>query len=240
MGEKGDKSLEFETTGSFGAEQGGYNSIQQEIIFEPTLTDSLGVEFGAHVLGQDVHGVPDLPDFAGVNFSGASVELRYVAMHRTAALPLQLTLTVEPEYSVIADAGQQANEFSTTFLAAGDFISSDRRLYGAVNLAYAPDGARLPGQPWRDTSVLSASGAVSYRLTPPLMFGAEADYDRAYSGLAPRGFDGEAVYLGPTFHYQINEKIDLSGAFLIQAPAGRLDYDDFPRELAKLRLEVEF
>jgi hypothetical protein len=46
--------------------------------------------------------------------------------------------------------------------------------------------------------------------------------------------------LGPTFHYQINEKIDLSAGYLIQAPAGRVDFDEFPRQLAKLRLEVEF
>ena len=69
-GEAGDKSLEFETTGAFGREEGGYNSVEQEIIFEPTLTNSLGLEFGAHVLGQDVKGVPDLPDFAGVDFTG--------------------------------------------------------------------------------------------------------------------------------------------------------------------------
>ena len=240
VGEQGDRSLEFETTGSFGRERGVYNSIEQEIIFEPTLTDSLGVEFGAHVLGQDVHGVPGLPDFAGVNFMGASVELRYVVMHRTADLPIQVTLTVEPEYNSIGDAGRQANDFSTTFLAVADMISSDRRLYGAVNLGYAPDGARLPGQPWQDTAILSASAALSYRLTPPLMFGAEADYDRAYGGAVPREFRGQATYLGPTFHYQINEKIDLSAALLVQAPAGRLDFDDFPRQLAKLRLEVEF
>ena len=93
---------------------------------------------------------------------------------------------------------------------------------------------------WEDTAVLSASAALSYRLTPPLMFGAEADYDRAYGGLVPRGFQGQAVYLGPTFHYQINEKIDLSAAFLVQTPVGRLDFDEFPRQLAKLRLEVDF
>ena len=43
VGEQGDRSLEFESTGSFGREQGVYNSIEQEIIFEPTLTDLLGV-----------------------------------------------------------------------------------------------------------------------------------------------------------------------------------------------------
>ena len=123
VGEQGDRSLEFETTGSFGRQQGVYNSIEQEIIFEPTLTDSLGVEFGAHVLGQDIHGVPGLPDFAGVNFMGASVELRYVVMHRTADLPIQVTVTAEPEYNSIADAGQQAADFSTAFRAIADVIS---------------------------------------------------------------------------------------------------------------------
>ena len=35
VGEKGDRSLEFETTGSFGKEQGLYRSVEQEFIFEP-------------------------------------------------------------------------------------------------------------------------------------------------------------------------------------------------------------
>ena len=240
VGEQGDRSLEFETTGSFGRAQGAYNSIEQEIIFEPTLTNSFGLEFGAHVLGQNIQRTPGLPDFTGVNFSGASIEFRYVVMHRTADLPIQLTLTMEPEYGVTADAGQQINDFSTAFRAVADVISSDRRLYGAINLAYAPDGSRFLGQAWQDTALISASAALSYRTTPALMFGAEADYDRAYSGLVPRGFEGQAFYFGPTFHYQINEKIDLSAAFLAQTPVGRLDFDAFPRQLAKLRLEVDF
>jgi hypothetical protein len=240
VGEQGDRSLEFETTGSFGRQQGGYNSIEQEIIFEPTLTDSLGVEFGAHVLGQDIHGVPGLPDFAGVNFMGGSVELRYVVMHRTADLPIQLTVTAEPEYSVMADAGRQTNDYSTSFRAIADVISMDQRLYGAINLAYAPDSSRLAGLTLDNTAILSASAALSYRPTPALMFGGEADYDRAYGGLVPRGFEGQAFYLGPTFHYQINEKIDLSAAFIAQTPFGRVDFEEFPRQLAKLRLEVEF
>ncbi len=240
VGEAGDKSLEFETTGSFGKAQGLYDSIEQEFIFEPTLTNSFGLEFGAHVLGQDVQRVAGLPDFVGVDFMGLSVEFRYVIIHRSETWPIQVTMTAEPEWDSIAGAGQRDSDFNLAFRAVADIISPDRRLYGAVNLDYAPDAARLPGQLWQDSAILAASGAISYRLTPPLMFGAEADYDRAYDGIAPRGLRGEAFYLGPTFHYQINEKIDLSAAFLAQAPSGRLDLDDFPRQLAKLRLEVDF
>jgi hypothetical protein len=240
VGEKGDRSLEFETTGSFGEAQGLYRSIEQEFIFENTLTDSFGLELGAHVLGQDIRRVSELPDFVGVNFMGVSAEFRYVVWHRTKDVPIQVTMTVQPEYNSIAEAGRQANDVTASFRAVADVISSDRRLYGAVNLVYAPDGSRFPGQLWQDTAVLSASAALSYRLTPPLMFGAEADYDRAYGGLVPRGFEGQAVYFGPTFHYQINEKIDLSAAFLAQTTVGRVDFEEFPRQLAKLRLEVDF
>jgi hypothetical protein len=240
VGEKGDRSLEFETTGSFGRDQGVYNSIEQEFIFENTLTDSFGLELGAHVLGQDIRRVSELPDFVGVNFMGVSAEFRYVVWHRTKDVPIQVTMTVQPEYNSIAEAGRQANDVTASFRAVADVISSDQRLYGAVNLVYAPDGSRFPGQLWQDTAVLSASAALSYRLTPPLMFGAEADYDRAYGGLVPRGFEGQAFYFGPTFHYQINEKIDLSAAFLAQTPVGRVDFDEFPRQLAKVRLEVDF
>jgi hypothetical protein len=239
VGEKGDRSLEFETTGSFGEAQGLYRSIEQEFIFENALTDSFGLELGAHVLGQDIRRASELPDFVGINFMGVSAEFRYVVRHRTADVPIQVTLTVQPEYNSIAEAGRQANDFGTTFRAIADVISSDQRLYGAINLVYAPDASRLPGQLREDTAVLSTSAALSYRLTPPLMFGAEADYDRAYGGLAPRAFEGQAFYLGPTFHYQINEKIDLSAAFLAQTPVGRVDFDEFPRQLAKLRLEVD-
>jgi hypothetical protein len=240
VGEQGDRSLEFETTGSFGREQGVYNSIEQEFIFENTLTDSLGLELGAHVLGQDIQGVPALPDFVGVNFLGVSAELRYLVWRRTKDIPIQVTLTAEPEYNSITDSGRQTNDFSTAFRAIADVISMDQRLYGAINLVYAPESSRLAGLALQEAAILSASAALSYRPTPALMFGAEADYDRAYGGLVPRGFEGQAFYFGPTFHYQINEKIDLSAAFLAQTPFGRLDFDEFPRQLAKLRLEVEF
>ena len=184
--------------------------------------------------------VAGLPDFVGVDFMGLSVEFRYVIIHRSETWPIQVTMTAEPESGSIAVAGQRDTDFNLAFRAVADIISPDRRLYGAVNVLYAPDGARLPGQPWQDSAIVAASTAVSYRLTLPLMFGVEADYDRAYGGLALEGLRGQALLLGPTFHYQINEKIDLSAAFLAQAPTGQIDLDDFPRQLAKLRLEVDF
>ena len=150
IGEKGDRSVEFETTGSFGKAQGLYDLVEQEIIFENTLTDLLGLELGAHVLGQDVQRVSGLPDFAGVSFMGASVEFRYALIHRTADFPIQVTLTAQPEWDAVGDSGQQIVDYNVTFRAIADVISADRRLYGAVNLVYTPNGAGFPGQLWQD------------------------------------------------------------------------------------------
>jgi hypothetical protein len=35
LGEAGDKSLEFETTGAFGKAEGRFQSVEQEFVFEP-------------------------------------------------------------------------------------------------------------------------------------------------------------------------------------------------------------
>ncbi len=120
MGEKGDRSVEFETTGSFVKPQGLCDSIEQEFIFENTLTDSLGLELGAHLLGQDVQRVSGLPGFVGVNFMGLSAEFRYALIHRTANLPIQVTLTAQPEWDAVSDAGQQIVDYNATFRAIAE------------------------------------------------------------------------------------------------------------------------
>ena len=68
----------------------------------------------------------------------------------------------------------------------------------------------------------------------------------AFDGLAGQRWRGSAFFLGPTFHYQFNDKVDLSGAWTQQlAGAARggganLDLAHFSRSAAKLRLEVDF
>jgi hypothetical protein len=246
VGEAGARSTEFETTGAFGRRQGRYSSVEQEFIYESTPMQSLGYELGAHFLGQDVAGVDGLANFSGVDFSGLSAELRYVAIHRREDSPFQLTLTAQPEWTSVADGGRRVVEVDTAFRIVADTQLIENRLYGAVNLLYTPDQTRAAGQPAQSTSTLGASTALSYRVTPALMFGAEADYFRAYNGLAVQTLQGQASYLGPTLHFQLNDKVDFSAAFLSQAEgraAGEghaLDLTNFPRQQAKLRLEIEF
>ena len=78
------------------------------------------------------------------------------------------------------------------------------------------------------------------------MIGGEADVFNQFDGLAGQSWRGSALFLGPTFHYQISDKVDLSGAWTQQlagrarGDGGALDLADFTRSQAKLRLEMDF
>jgi hypothetical protein len=246
VGEAGDRSIELETTASLFKPSGRYAFIEQEAIYEMTATPRLGIEFGAHGLGQSIHGVPDVENTASVGFSGVSNEWRYVLTPRAGAWSVQTTATVTPQWTRLFEGGVRGQDFALPFLFVLDAQPIARRLYAALNLAYAPEVQRPDRAPWTRMSSLSANAALSWRLTPAAMIGGEADLFNTFDGLAGQSWRGSALFAGPTFHYQISEKIDLSGAWTQQlagrarGEAGAFDLTDFTRSQAKLRLEMDF
>jgi len=71
-------------------------------------------------------------------------------------------------------------------------------------------------------------------------------YLRHYDGGLVNSFTGDAVYLGPTFFWQISPKVLLSTSWQMQvggrevAVGAPLDLTDFSRQRAMLLLEFEF
>ena len=246
VGEAGDRSVEFETTAGLFKRAGRYAFVEQEIIYEITPTPRLGVEFGAHVYGQSIRGQDDIPNYSGVDFAGLSNEWRYVLVPRTGAWSTQATVTVTPQWARLSEGGVRGRDFALPVLFILDAQPIARRLYANLNLSWSPEYSRLDGQDATRASSLAASGAVSWRFTPEAMLGAEADLLNTFDGFAAERWQGSAFFLGPTFHYQFNDKVDLSGAWTQQlAGAARggganLDLAHFSRSAAKLRLEVDF
>ena len=120
-------------------------------------------------------------------------------------------------------------------------------LYAAMNLIYAPEVDRAPGDPgWSRSSGYGATAAMAYRIAPKVTMGGEAEYYRAYGGFGFNSLDGSAFYVGPTLHVQFNPKIYLAAAWSIQATGhaenepGNLDLTNFPRQHANLKLGFEF
>jgi hypothetical protein len=246
VGDAGDRSVELETTASLFKQAGRYAFVEQEAIYEMTATPRLGVEFGAHGVGQSIRDAPGVSNYSGADFSGLSNEWRYVLTPRAGPWNVQTTFTLTPQWARAFEGGARGQDFSLPFLFVLDAQPIARRLYAAVNLSYSPEVQRLDGADWTRASSLAASGALSWRFAPAAMIGAEADLLTEFDGLAAQCWRGSALFLGPTFHYQITEKVDLSGAWTQQlagrarGEAGPFNLADFTRSAAKLRLEMDF
>ncbi len=187
-----------------------------------------------------------MPDAHGFNFSGLSAEFRYLVIGRGPGSPVGFTLVAEPEWARIDDGGQPIADFNSTFRAILDTELIPNRFYAATNVFYTPDHARSPGESWAWSAEYGISGALALRFTPKLTMGAEIEYDAAYDGAGIQSFQGQPIYLGPTFHYQFNGHVMLAAAWSVQI-AGHasgenfgLDLTNFPHQQGNLKFEVEF
>ena len=246
VGDVGDRSIELETTGSLFKNFGRYAFVEQEAIYEIVPAPRLGLEFGAHVYGQSIRDVPGIANYSGADFAGLSNEWRYLLWPRSGPWGLQATITATPQWAQMFEGGARGQDYQLPLLFILEAQPIARRLYAALNLTYAPEYQRLNGAAWTQLTTLTASAGLSYRLTPAAMIGGEADALNVYDGLAAGSWQGSALFLGPTFHYQITDKVDLSGAWTEQVAGrargqpGPFDLADFTRSQAKLRLEMEF
>src|SRR5262249_10151581 len=103
----------------------------------------------------------------------------------------------------------------------------------------------LANETLRET-ILGASAALSFRIMPNVVLGAEAWYLRHYDDFALSAFTGDTVMVGPTLYVQFTSKMFMTAAWNTQV-WGRevgnpqpLNLAEFQRHRAKLKFAVEF
>ncbi len=248
IGNEGEKSFEYESTGSFQKRGGLYTAIENEFEFEHVPTQNFAYELSAHVLTHAISGVEDLDDRNSTQFSGASAKLRYLILGRGPGSPIGLTISAEPEWArVDGTDGTSTQSYSSEFRIVADTELIANRLYAAVNLVYAPETAKPADTGmWERSSLAGIGAGLAYRITPIWTMGVAAEYDRAYDGLVFQTFDGHALFVGPTLQINISRKMLLAAAFMAQA-AGHavddprpLDLTNFERYRSNLKFEIEF
>jgi hypothetical protein len=250
IGKEGEKEIAVVSVGRFGKRDGSYASSETLTEFEYTPTQFIQIEFGALVSSHAISGVTGLTDRNQIALSGAVVEVRYLAIERTASWPLSVTLSLEPSWRrYSSNSGDPESSFEVEFKLNADLELVKNRLYAGFNMLYEPEYTRTPMGEIERESKLGLSGALAVRLMPNVVVGAEGWYLRHHDSLTFAGFTGDAVFVGPTLYVKLSKKAAISAAWNTQVwgreagagpNLGSLNLADFQRHRARLRLGVEF
>ncbi len=254
IGPEHDREIELETGLAFGKRNGVYYLGDQKATLEYNPYAWLEVDTGVRATFNQIRGVDGLDDRTGANFGGVQSKFSFVLIHRTTATPVGLTISVEPEWSRIDDAGHTTAAFSAETRIVIDTELVPGTLYAALNAIYQPQEARdFATTRLIRSDVAGVAGALSYRLESELAsgmkqatLGAEFEYFRSFDGLGFSRFSGDALSFGPTFHLHFNDTLFIAGAFSTQI-AGRavgdpneLDLIHFSRNKAEMTIGIDF
>lgn len=246
IGLEGEKEFSIDTGGRFGKRDGRYTATETKFEFEYTPNQYIQLEFGPLAAGHFIRAVTDLDSRNTFQPSGFFGEIRYLLLDRPAS-PVAVTVSFEPNYRAFDEtsgAPVTNYEFETKIMADVELVKN--RVYAAMNLSYEPEITRVADGSWEKESTFGITSAVSFRLLPELLVGAEVDYYRHYDGICFNTFTGDALFIGPTLYYKFARKMFLTAAWNAQVwgreieTGQRLNLEEFSRSRAKVKVAVEF
>jgi hypothetical protein len=247
IGLEGEREFTLESIARLGKRGGSYQASETKIEFEFTPTQFIQIEFGALASTHNISGVTDLDDLKRVALSGGFAEFRALVVERTSVNPVSVTLSFEPTgRSIDETSGQRVQnlEFETKLNADIELLKN--RLYAGFNTLYEPEVTYTFESGTAREATLGQSAALSLRVTPDVVIGAEAWYLRHYNAADLTHFSGDAIMLGPTLFVQLTRKSFFSAAWNAQV-WGRevgnslpLNLAEFQRHRLKLKFAVEF
>lgn len=251
IGLEGEKEFSPDTTMRMGKGGSRYFASETQLKMEVTPNQYVQFESGPFLSGHKVTGIDNLDDRSQFAFGGAFWEIRYLLLERGASSPFAVTLSAEPEWRRTDEtSGARVTNLELELKLNADLELIKNRLYLGANLLYEPEGTHDPdgvGAGWKQESKIGFSGAVSYRIVPDLLVGAEAWYLRHYDGMWLNTLTGDAIYIGPTVFFRLNRKMFMSAAWNVQVagrevdnPDSRLNLSEFSHHRAKLKFAVEF
>jgi len=247
IGKPGEIELEMENVGAFGKRDGSYATLATLNQVKYTLTDRFRIAPGFALGAQRIDGVAGFDNRHHMSFNGATMEFRYKLVDRAVA-PFGLTLHAQPGWNRVDEgSGLRVEQYGAEFAALFDRELVKDRWFAAFNVWYGTGVTReqATGRSGHD-SEFALHGALSYQLQPGLLVGVGTRYLRSYDGGGLDRFAGEAVFVGPTFSYNLTSSLGLSGTWQVQV-AGRasgdgrrLDLENFERHQAMLRINAHF
>jgi len=245
-GIEGEKAIEAESVASFGKRSGQYAAGQTTFEFEYTPTQYIQIEFGPTVSYYNIRNVPGFDDRSMGGVSGFEANIRSVLIDR-GQTPFAVTVALEPEWHNLDETtGETVSNYSLEARIEGDAEIIKNRLYYGFNLLYEPETTFSGLSDVESESTFGVSSALAFQIVPNVVVGADLWYYRHYDGAFFNSFAGDALYIGPSFFWNIAPKVLVSAAWQAQVAghevgvAAPLDLTEFSRQRARLLLEFEF
>jgi hypothetical protein len=247
IGLEGEKEFTVDTIARLGKRDGRYTATETKYEFEFTPSQFIQIEFGALGSSHSIGGVTGLDDRNQIALSGGFAELRYLALERTSSNPLAVTLAIEPTVRMRDETGgERVHNYELEAIINADLELVKNRLFAGFNLLYEPEVTWGPLDEVQREAKFGGSAALSLRIAPNVVIGAEAWYLRHYDAANLTAFTGDAVMLGPTLYVQFTPKMFMTAAWNTQVwgreigNPGSLNLAEFQRHRARLKFAWEF
>ncbi len=251
VGKPGDTGLAIENSGRAGKRDGSYGSITSKVEFSRTFAENwwiAGSFFNTWHRSVNVTAAPF--DHDRIDFDGISTEIVHRIIERSASNPIAVSLSFEPRWARVEPVtGIQRDSFTGEVKLFADAVVIPDTLYWGFNLNWAPaiqQSVPLRSQ-WVSLSGTNISTALTYQIKPNLLVGGELRWEAAFNKALFSAYAGQALYLGPTLIYKVTDKLALNVVWTPQieghavgAVPGRLDLDNFERQLFRAKLVMQF
>jgi hypothetical protein len=246
LGDAGDTEFANENDGRVGKRQGSYGALNSKYEFSYVINPDWWVAASAFLAWNNVRNVTGFPNKNTFDFDGFSTEVAHRVITRSETNPWAVTLSVEPRWSRIdGESGFRADAFGFEAKVFVDRVLVPDTYYWAANAVWAPQWSRDPFNPGNNLigSTATLSTAVTWQFSPGWYVGAEARYFANFARIVPDHLQGQALYVGPTILWKVNEKVSLNATFQPQiwgrsesTPGMALDLDNFERAMFRVKL----
>lgn len=226
IGEAGEREALFSTSASIGKTGGGrYGGVEQDAACEHVLNDRFAYEFSLHGVALMTSGVPGVANFSQTTMSGLSFQGKYILLKRGTDGPVGVAVSVAPQFdSVDPVIGANAHNLALPVKLMLDTELLRDQLYLGSNVLFSPAWNNETGHGFSQYALFGLTGALTYRLSPKVALGAQAEYDNVASSLGFANWTGWASYIGPTLHVQVTENSFVSASWSSQI-AGKPAYN---------------
>jgi hypothetical protein len=250
-GFKGERSIYYDSVVRFSRHEAGLAGLRNSMGVTYSTSDRAtwwlgGATTALRGVSDQFDAQPRCCDASDSNRAGPLAGWKYRIVPRT-GLGTGVSIQVEPYWERAIRRGNEVQQaFGSDVRLIIDKVLSPERLFGALNIAYQPEGGVSHGRTSWDSDI-ELSAAIAAKASDHLIVGIEARHLQSYSGYFFSEKRGHAFFAGPTFYLPLGDNGYFGAAWSTQVfgravgdAHGGLDLLNYERHQVRFKFGVTF